>query len=416
MDLSKVSLNGKKVLVGVTGSIAIYKTLEYIRLLKKSGADVRVIMTKSAEKFVTSLTFEAISSNKVLAEETESWANDNNHIAIGEWADLFVIAPCSANTINKLSHGIADNLLTQTFLAYDRLKLIAPAANTRMIQNPMTQVGLKMLESCNCEFIDTQNKLLACNVKGDGAMAEPVDIFWQSARALLKDKYWEDREVIISGGGTIEKIDDVRYISNFSSGKMANSLATVLFLKGANVSLITTRDCSEVSNSIDKVEVNSSDEMLQRILEKKNSLNNCKKPYLFMAAAVSDYIPKSVENGKMKKSSIGDEWSIELKENIDILSSIDKDGLYAIGFKAETDADNAEKYAVNMLNKKALDGVCLNVIDNNTPFGGDENAFSIYTKNKNFIIGQSDKLTVSFKMLDSFKINFFEEINICQNM
>ncbi len=178
-------------------------------------------MTKASQKFITPLTFEAISQNRVLCEETENWEKnqDYNHIDMGKWADVFVLAPCTANTINKLSNGIADNLLTQTALAYPRVKLLAPAANTNMLKNPITQASLKMLKLCNFEIISSVVKELACKDVGDGAMAEPQEIFYATARELLKEEYWSNRKVVLSGGGTIEKIDEVRYISNFLSVK-----------------------------------------------------------------------------------------------------------------------------------------------------------------------------------------------------
>ena len=216
-------LKNKKILVAVTGSIAIYKTLELIRLYIKAGAIVKVIMTEAAKKFINPITFEAISQNRVLDENSENWDKnqDYNHIDIGKWSDIFVIAPASANTINKLANGIADNLLLQTALAYPRMKLLCPAANTNMIKNPLTQASLKMLKLCNFEIVSTVTKELVCKDVGDGAMAEPADIFDATCKELLKDEYWVNRRVVLSGGGTLEKIDDVRYISNFSSGKMA---------------------------------------------------------------------------------------------------------------------------------------------------------------------------------------------------
>ena len=234
-------LKDKKILLGVTGSIAIYKSLDLVRHFVKAGADVRVVMSEAAKKFITPLTFETLTSNKVLDDTSESWVNDYNHIKAGEWADMFLIAPATANTIAKLANAIADNMLLQCALAYPDVKLLAPSANTNMLNNPITKANIKMLAIANYLFVDTQTKELACKVTGNGAMAEPIDIFWQSAKELLKDEFWQDRRVIVTGGGTLEKIDDVRYISNYSSGKMASSLATALYCKGADVNLIATK-------------------------------------------------------------------------------------------------------------------------------------------------------------------------------
>ncbi|RLA72409.1 MAG: bifunctional phosphopantothenoylcysteine decarboxylase/phosphopantothenate--cysteine ligase CoaBC, partial [Epsilonproteobacteria bacterium] len=198
-------LQNKNILVAVTGSIAIYKSLELIRLYIKAGANVKVIMSESAKRFITPLTFETIAQSKVLDEHSEDWSTQtvNNHISIGKWANIFVIAPATANTINKLSNGIADNLLLQTALAYPMVKLLCPAANTNMIRNPLTQASLKMLKLCNFKLIETQTKELACKDIGDGAMADVEDIFNATCKELLKDNYWLDRKVVLNGGGTI---------------------------------------------------------------------------------------------------------------------------------------------------------------------------------------------------------------------
>ncbi|MCD6432994.1 MAG: bifunctional phosphopantothenoylcysteine decarboxylase/phosphopantothenate--cysteine ligase CoaBC, partial [Sulfurimonas sp.] len=256
-------LKDKKILLGVTGSIAVYKSLELVRLFVKAGADVRVVMSEAAKKFVTPLTFETLTSNRVLDDSNESWVIDHNHIKTTEWADLFVIAPATANTIAKLANAIADNMLLQCALAYPLTKVIAPSANTNMIKNPITQANLKMLGIANYEIIDTQTKELACKTMGDGAMGEPMDIFYSCAKVLLKDEFWADRMVIVTGGGTIEKIDDVRYLSNFSSGKMASSLATALYCKGADVNLIATRFDGELPKDMHTIDVKETSEMLE---------------------------------------------------------------------------------------------------------------------------------------------------------
>jgi len=236
----RANLTGKKVLLGVTGSIAIYKAAEIARLLIKSGAQVRVVMSEAAQRFVTPLTFEALTHQTVLREETESWSSDLNHIDIGKWADLFLIAPATANTLNKLSKGIADNLLLQTALAFGGPLLVAPAANTRMIANPHTEASLKMLGVNDVQIIRPQSKLLACGDEGNGALADPLEIYWQTARALMTRPFWQDRKVVVTGGGTRERLDEVRYLSNYSSGKMGKALATALYLRGADVCYVTT--------------------------------------------------------------------------------------------------------------------------------------------------------------------------------
>lgn len=400
-------LKDKNILIGITGSIAIYKSLELIRLYIKAGANVKVIMTTSSQKFITPLTFEAISQNKVLTEVTENWDKnqDYNHIDIGKWADVFVLAPISANTINKLANGIADNLLTQSVLAYRGVKLLAPAANTNMLFNPITQKNIKTLISYDFKIVSSLVKELVCKDVGDGAMAEPQEIFYATSRELLKDEYWNNREVVLSGGGTIEKIDDVRYISNFSSGKMASSLALSLYLKGAKVSLVTTRGYENLPSGIAVIKVQSSNEMYENLtnllknIEKDQESTKFLNPYLFMVAAVSDYLPSLKEDGKIKKNEIGKTWNLELKENIDILNSLDRKDIISIGFKAEMDKSKALENAQNMFKNKKLDGVCLNILDDKNYFGSNENSIELILENSSYKF-EGDKLDISLEILE----------------
>jgi len=420
MNIPVDLIKNKKILLAVTGSIAIYKSLELLRNFVKAGAEVRVIMTPSAKKFITPLTFETLSSNQVLDDTNESWANEHNHIKISEWADIMVIAPATANTIAKLANAIADNILLQSALAFSGMKILAPSANTNMLENPITQANLKMLGIANYTILDTQTKELACKTIGNGAMAEPMDIFYQTTRELIKEKYWTDRRVIVTGGGTIEKIDEVRYISNFSSGKMASSMAVALYLKGADVNLIATAFDNELPQNIHKIDVENSSEMHEYLVDsiriaKKGKLSRPslireeqihlieKKPFLFMAAAVSDYLPEFAQEGKLKKESLGDKWQLGLKKNIDILGSIDKEGITVIGFKAEMDAENAKLNAVNMLKNKGVDGVCLNLLKNASSFGSETNEVEFITKDEAVLIPKNDKLTIGFTIIKNAK-------------
>lgn len=417
-------LKNKKILVGVTGSIAIYKTLDLIRLYVKAGAIVRVIMTEGAKKFINPITFEAISQNKVLDESNENWdkTQDYNHIDIGKWSDIFVIAPASANTINALANGLGNNLLLQTALAYPRIKLIAPAANTNMLKNPITQASLKMLKLCNYEVISSQTKELVCKDVGDGAMAEPADIFDVTCKELLKDEYWINRRVVISGGGTVEKIDDVRYLSNFSSGKMASNLAKALYYKGADVCLVSTRGYENLPKDIHLIKVQSSNEMYEYLVDsirvaKKGILTKptlmdsstptliLKKPFLFMVAAVSDYVPAFPQDGKLKKELIGNSWNLELKQNMDILKSLPKEGIVSIGFKAEMDETTALNSANRMLENKNLDGVCLNILNEENSFGSENNNIELILKNSSYEF-KGTKLEVSLNILEKLQEKF----------
>ncbi len=413
-------LKDKNILLGVTGSISAYKALELTRLFIKAGANVRVVMSESAKKFVTPLSFETLSRNSVLDDTNESWSSDFNHIKITSWADLFVIAPATANTIAKLANGIADNILLQCALAYSNMKLIAPSANTNMLNSPFTVANLKMLKVANFELVDTQSKELACATSGDGALAEPLEIFWHSARLLLKDSFYSNRRVIVTGGGSIEKIDDVRFLSNFSSGKMASALAKALFLKGADVNLISTKFDDDLPQIMHKLEVEEADEFLDYITDsvriaKKGMMSKAsiiedeplhliqKEPYLFMAAAISDYKAKHKQSGKLKKEMLGEEFNLQLVQNKDIIASIDKDGIKTVAFKAEFDELNAKDSATKALNSKGVDAICLNILGSKNSFGSDQNEVEFISKNNTIRFDQDDKLNIALKIIEASK-------------
>ena len=418
--MNLVDLSKKRILVGVSGSIAIYKACELVRLFVKSGADVRVVMSNGAKKFISPLTFEALTRNKVLTDENEDWSSELNHIDYPQKSDAFVIAPATANTINKISKGIADNILTQCALAYDKNLIIAPAANTKMLNSHYTQGSLKMLRVNDVNIVSTVEKELACGYEGDGALADIKDIYYTTAKELLKDDFWSDRRVVVTGGGTKEAIDEVRFIGNHSSGKMANALSLALYLKGADVCLITTKKDDSMPKDIYTLEVEDANEMLEytqdaiRVAKKgvmsKASLNNPdaigmiqKRPYLFMAAAVADYRVKFPQDGKLKKSMLGKEWSLELIENIDILKSLRKDGIITVGFKAEKDEKSALDNAKEMLEKKSIDAVCLNVLGEKNNFGSNLNKVTCISKDKIKEIELKPKLDVAFDILEFTK-------------
>jgi phosphopantothenoylcysteine decarboxylase/phosphopantothenate--cysteine ligase len=255
-------------------------------------------------------------------------------------------------------------------------------------------------------------------------MAEPIDIFEATCKELLKEEYWINRKVVISGGGTLEKIDDVRYISNFSSGKMAASLARTLYYKGADVCLVASRGYENLPKDIHIIKVDSSNEMYEYLVDslrvaKKGILTKptlmdsstptliLKKPYLFMVAAVSDYIPSFPQEGKLKKDLIGASWNLELKQNIDILKSLPKEGIYSIGFKAEMDETTALNSATSMIENKNLDGVCLNIINEENSFGSDNNNIELILKNSSQKFSGS-KLEVSMNILENLQKEFIK--------
>ena len=418
--MNLVDLRGKSILVGVTGSIAAYKACELVRLFIKSNANVKVVMSKAAQKFVSPLTFEALTRQKVLLEESEDWSSNLNHIDYPQKSDAFVIAPATANTINKIAKGIADSIVTECALAFNKELIIAPAANTYMLKNHYTEGSLKMLAVNDIEIVKPVNKTLACGDEGDGALAEPLDIYYSVVKSILKDDFWSDRRVVVTGGGTREAIDSVRFIGNHSSGKMANSLALALYLRGADVCLITTKKDNSMPKDIYTLEVEDASDMLEytidaiRVAKKgkmsKASMNSSeamhiiqKKPFLFMAAAVADYRVKYPQDGKLKKSAIGKEWNLELVENIDILKSINKDGIISIGFKAEKDENSALNSAKSMLSKKDIDGVCLNILGKDNNFGSNLNRVTCISKSIKKDIPLKPKIDVAFDILDFAK-------------
>jgi len=411
-----IDLKNKKVLLGITGSISAYKSCEVARLFIKAGAKVQVIMSRESKKFISPLTFEALTRTKVLCDESEDWSSEHNHIGVAKSGDILIIAPATANTINKLSKGVADNILLQVALAFSGKFLIAPSANTQMLNNHFTTGALKMLKVNDCRVIESQSKLLACGDEGNGALAEPLEIFYQGAKALLEEEFWIDRKVVVTGGGTREKIDEVRYISNFSSGKMSDSIATALYLKGADVCYIRTQ-INQLANDIYTIDIDTASEMYDytidaiRVAKKgkmsKTSMNNIdaphliqKKPYLFMVSAVSDFTPKFPQNGKIKKNMIGDEWSIELKATKDILSNINKNDLVTIGFKAEMDEREGLNNAKNILSSKGVDGVCYNLLSSSESFGSDDNRVEFITNDSLVDLGRKSKMELAFDILE----------------
>lgn len=415
-----INLTGKKIVLGVTGSISAYKACEVARLFVKAGASVQIVMSEAAKRFISPLTFEALTRNVVLHEDTENWANNLNHIDITKDADLLLIAPATANTINKMAKGICDNILLETIIACNKPIVIAPAANTNMLENHQTKNSLKMLAVSDITIIEPQDKLLACGDKGNGALAEPIEIFWECSKILLKDEFWENRRVVVTGGGTKEKIDDVRFISNYSSGKMANSIATALHLKGADVCLITTANHDTIPKNIYTIDVENAEEMLGftvdaiRVAKKgvmsKPSLNNPealgmiqKEPFLYMVAAIADFTPAYPQIGKIKKSDIGENWDIKLKQNPDILQTINKDGIKIVAFKAEMDAENGFKNAQNLLNDKNVNAVCYNHISQENNFGSNDNEITWITKDESINFGKKEKTSLAFDILEISK-------------
>ncbi|WP_120957179.1 bifunctional phosphopantothenoylcysteine decarboxylase/phosphopantothenate--cysteine ligase CoaBC [Helicobacter pylori] len=410
-------LENKRVLLLVSGSIAAYKSLELTRLLFKSGASIQVVMSEGAKKFIKPLSFEALSHHKVLHDRNEKWYYNHqnklhhNHIACAASADLLIFAPLSANSLSKIAHALADNTISAAFLACASPKILAPSMNTNMLNSPIIQSNLKRLKDSNHIILDTQNALLACDTKGDGAMAEPLEILFKATQTLLKDAYFENREVIVMGGASVEKIDSVRVISNLSSGIQASALALALYFKGAKVTLIASSFPTPLPKEIASVLVSDT-------ASYENALNNAAKnlqkhalkPLLFNLAAISDYLPKTSFNHKLKKSKIGETLNVECVQNKDLLASANPNQFVKIGFKAEDDQQNAIKNAQNLLKSSQNNGkdcsvAALNLIKDSRPFGSLENELWLFSHKKTQKIPSMNKLEASFKILDFIKDN-----------
>lgn len=374
-------LLGRRIVLGVSSSIAIYKAPEIVRLLQKQGALVRVVMSEESRRFLSPLVFEALTKANVLHRDSESWAEGNDHISLSQWAELYLIAPASANTINKAAAGIADNLLLTSFLAFSGMKMIAPAMNTKMLANPLTQESLEKLQGLGTEIIRSISKELACGDVGEGALQEPGEIVERVIRALHRSEFWQGRSVAVSGGGSIESIDSVRFISNRSSGKMSHALARTLYYLGADVTFIAPEALHQLPMGIRTIPVHSARSYQLALSSWQDShTNEARMPFIYMVAAISDYESEAFKEGKLKKEQLGEVWSLTLRKTPDILRSLNKEGFKVIGFKLENAGEEAMKNAKNALYDKEIDAICLNLIGEHNPMGSDENELFFITR------------------------------------
>ena len=374
--MNELSQNKKTVLIGITGGIAAYKICELIRLYKKNDYNVKVIATENAFNFVTELTLATLSQNQVYSDNFDIKEYKPEHISLCDEGDILVLAPATANTISKIANGICDNLLTSIICAFNKPVLIAPAMNTNMWNNPFVQENIKKLSSNGYEFVDPESGYLACGTNGAGRLADINKIYSKSIELLEGKKTLNGQTIVITAGGTIEKLDPVRYISNFSSGKMGIALADIAHKKGANVELISTFP-------VDKPYKNT---VVQSAVEMQKAVERSLKTAttVIMAAAVADYKAQDYSEQKIKKTS-EDTISITLTKNPDILKEISskkKDGQIIIGFCAES--QNLIEFAKNKIDKKGCDYLVANDISRkDIGFGSDENEIYILDKSHN---------------------------------
>jgi phosphopantothenoylcysteine decarboxylase / phosphopantothenate---cysteine ligase len=377
-------LSEKKILLGITGSIAAYKAASLVRLYIKAGASVRVVMSASAKEFITPLTLSTLSRNPVLSEfaanDTGQW---NNHVELGCWADLMVIAPASASTIARMASGQCDNLLLATYLSARCPVFLAPAMDLDMYRHPSTQRNLQTLSGFGNHIIYPHSGELASGLYGEGRMAEPEEII-ETTRSFFREKPLKGKKALVTAGPTYENIDPVRFIGNYSSGKMGFSIAEELERQGAEVTLITGPTHISASGSIRTVRVVSAKQMHEAVLKEFSGCD-----IAVMAAAVADYMPADYSESKIKKGGSDDLNILRLKQTPDILADLGKrkkPSQLLIGFALETDNELAN--ASGKLQRKNLDYIVLNSLrEEGAGFGHSTNKITIIgkdTKARNF--------------------------------
>ncbi|KIO46762.1 MULTISPECIES: bifunctional phosphopantothenoylcysteine decarboxylase/phosphopantothenate--cysteine ligase CoaBC [Sanguibacteroides] len=376
-------LQGKNIILGVTGSIAAYKAAPLIRGLVKEGANVKVIMTPLAKEFITPLTLATLSKNPILVDfydpENGDW---NSHVDLGLWADAYLIAPATANTIGKMAAGIADNLLLTTYLSAKCPVVVAPAMDLDMYLHPATQRNLRILKSYGNLIIEPENGELASGLIGKGRMEEPDQIVSFMSRFFAADERYVGKKVLVTAGPTYEKIDPVRFIGNYSSGKMGFAIAEEMAARGAEVTLIAGPVNLKLSNKrIRRIDVESASEMYQAAIEVFPESD-----IAVLSAAVADFTPMERAVVKLKRGE--DDLKLELAPTRDIAAELGRKkraGQWLIGFALES--NDEENNAVSKMKRKNLDLIVLNSLrDEGAGFGGDTNKVTLIDKEENKLI------------------------------
>ncbi len=379
METEKDILEGKKILIGITGSIAAYKIASLVSLLKKRKADIHVLMTNNAIKFISPLTFESLTGNKVHLDTFDLSPDQSiHHITLVKNCDIFLIAPATANIIAKIVHGIADDMLTSTFIAYNGKKMVAPAMNCIMFENQITQDNLKLCQKYGIKVIQPAEGRLACGDTGKGKLPEPEFLLDEIIYEIGYKKDLKGKKILVTAGPTQEALDPVRYLTNHSTGKMGYAIAKVAACRGADVILISGPVNIPVPNHVKIINIISAKDMFEAV--KKESLN-C--DIIVKSAAVADYKPKIYSENKLKKKD--NELNIELEKTDDILKYLGenkKEGQILIGFSMET--NDVIENSKEKLKKKNLDMIVANnLTDKGAGFGTDTNLVTLITKNEN---------------------------------
>ena len=389
-------LEGKTVLLGVTGSIAAYKIAYLASMLKKQQADVHVLMTRNATNFINPITFETLTGNKCLVDTFDrNFQFQVEHVSIAKKADVVMIAPASANVIGKLAHGIADDMLTTTIIACRCKKFISPAMNTNMFENPIVQDNLKTLEHYGYEVIDPAVGYLACGDTGAGKMPEPETLLNYILRECACEKDMKGLKVLVTAGPTQEAIDPVRYITNHSSGKMGYAIAKMAMLRGADVTLVSGRTALTPPPFVRVVPVVTARDMYEAVTSVSQE-----QDIIIKAAAVADYRPASVSDEKIKKKD--DDMSIALERTDDILKYLGEhkpDGQFLCGFSMET--ENMIGNSRVKLTRKNLDMVAANNVKMaGAGFQGDTNVLTLITQDEEVSLPLMSKEDAAGKILD----------------
>ncbi|MBU8912256.1 MAG: bifunctional phosphopantothenoylcysteine decarboxylase/phosphopantothenate--cysteine ligase CoaBC [Desulfobacterales bacterium] len=392
-----MDFQNKHILLGVTGGIAAYKAVDFLRLLKKAGANVNVIMTGSAQKLVGKTTFEVLSENPVLSDLFSDTQSSVKHIDLATRADAAIIAPATANTIAKLAHGIADDALSTTLLAVTCPVMICPSMNTDMYQNIRVQRNLDILEKDGCHILDPDSGVLACKTVGAGRLPDPGFIF-DRVEAMLTKKDLDGKKILVSAGPTVEAIDPVRFVSNHSSGKMGYAIARAAEKRGALVTLVSGPVSLEGPVWVERVDVITCEEMADQMLTRLK-----RSDIIIKVAAVADYKPVDPKISKIKKKDNNKDLSILMTQNPDILKLIGEkktNDQFLVGFAAET--DDLEKNALMKMQKKNLDMIAANIVGSkDSGFKADTNKVKLFFKDgSSFDIPLMEKGRVADILLD----------------
>ena len=374
------------VLVGITGGIAAYKTCSLVSSLHKQGYEVHVLMTKEAEQFVTPVTLQTLSANRVILDIFETCSAEVPHISLAEQADVFVIAPATANVIAKISHGMADDMLTATFLAATCEKLIVPAMNTHMLENPITRDNIEKCRKYGMHVLESAEGYLACGTTGKGRMPEPEVIEDAVLQLIHTNKYLAGKKVLVTAGPTCEAIDPVRYITNHSSGKMGYALAKAARNAGAEVTLVSGKTSLDPIANVNMIYIESAKDMADAVLPLQKDMD-----LLILAAAVADYTPLDTAKEKIHKSD--GNMKLELGRTTDILKTLGenkKPGQILVGFSMET--EDLIRNSKRKLASKNCDFIIANSIrEEGAGFGTDTNIVTILSEDSEIELGLLSK-------------------------